>query len=88
MMESKKVGVYDRIELVAEYYGKSLRQVSIMLGLPSPQVFYDIKSGKVRKVSEKILEKVKENLPENNTSWLVTGEGDKLKNPNVGKIPL
>lgn len=80
--------LYDRIEKVAEYYGKSMRQLSIMLGLASPQAFYDIKSGKVQNLSRKILDKAKENLPEINASWLITGDGEMLVSAEKKKIPL
>ena len=71
--------LYERFEEVALYYGLSLRQLSTRLQLSSPQVFYDIKSGKVQSISRKFLEAIKNNLPEINSLWLISGEGEMLK---------
>lgn len=70
--------VFDRIEMIAQHYDKSLRQLSLMLGLSSPQTFYDIKSGKVKTISSKILESIESKLPDVNTAWLQTGQGNML----------
>lgn len=70
--------LYRRFEEVAQYYGLSLRQLSTRLHLSSPQVFYDIKSGKVQSISRKFLDAVKAYLPEINYLWLISGEGEML----------
>lgn len=88
MGDDQKTILYDRIERVADYYGKSMRQLSVMLGLSSPQTFYDIKSGKIQSISRKILEKARTNLPEINASWLLTGEGEMLVDQPKNRIPL
>ena len=88
MGEKRNTILYDRIEQVAEYYGKSMRQLSMILDLTSPQTFYDIKSGKIQNLSSKILEKAKKNLPEINPTWLITGDGEMLLANEKKKIPL
>ena len=79
--------IYTRFEQIASHYGLSFRALGKRLNLSSAQVFYDMKSGKIQGVSRKILESVKENLPEINSSWLVTGDGEML-NSSKKKIPL
>lgn len=82
--------LYQRIEAIARHTGQSMRQLSVALGLSSPQSFYDIKSGKVQSVSRKILEAIKQNIPGINTAWLITGEGEMLASEEKKKnlIPL
>ena len=58
------------------------------LGLKSPQVFYDIKSGKTQGLSRKLLEAIQEKLPDINSVWLLTGEGEMLKTSDKKRIPL
>ena len=79
--------IYTRFEQIASHYGLSFRALGKRLNLSSAQVFYDMKSGKTQGVSRKILESVRENLPEINPSWLVTGDGEML-NSSKKKIPL
>lgn len=76
---------FDRIEKIAEYYGLTTRALAVRMSLKSPQVLYDIKSGKTQGISRKVLESAKENLPEINPVWLQTGEGEMLLKK---RIPL
>lgn len=77
--------IYTRFESIANHYGLTIRGLSARLGLKTPQVFYDIKSGKVKGMSSNLLEKFKNNLPEISISWLQTGEGEMLAKR---RIPL
>lgn len=79
MKESSSSDLYLRFEAVARHFGWSIRQLSVTLELPSPQVFYDLKSGKLQSVSRKILESLKRNLPEVSAAWILTGEGEMLR---------
>ena len=80
--------IYNRLESVAEHYRWSIRQFAMELGLKSPQVFYDIKSGKTQGLSRKLLEAIQEKLPDINSVWLLTGEGEMLKTSDKKRIPL
>ena len=77
--------LFSRFEKVAEYYGLTIRALAVRMNLKSPQVLYDIKSGKTQGISRKVLELTKEYLPEINPTWLQTGEGEMLQKK---KIPL
>lgn len=80
---------YGRIEQIADYYGLTLRGLSVKLGLPSPQIFYDMKSGKIKNLSGKIIKAIQENLPEVNILWVMMGVESMLTNSTQkNKIPL
>ncbi|MCM1222174.1 MAG: S24 family peptidase [Lachnospiraceae bacterium] len=70
---------YQRIESVLKYLGMSARAFSIALGLSSPQIFYDIKAGKCG-ISKDLSNKIQEHYLNINPAWLLTGEGDMLRN--------
>jgi len=53
--------------------------LSEVLELKSPQVFYDMKAGKVQGVSRTLLESIKDKLPDVNDVWLLTGEGEMMR---------
>ena len=78
--------IYSRFEGIARHYGLTIRGLSAKLQMKTPQNFYDMKSGKVQGISRKILDSVQANLPEVNTSWLLTGEGEMLSKGK--RIPL
>ena len=78
--------IYSRFESIARHYGLTIRGLSAKLQMKSPQIFYDMKSGKVQGISRKILDSIQANLPEVNTSWLLTGEGEMLSKGK--RIPL
>ncbi|MBQ3814161.1 MAG: hypothetical protein II841_11460 [Bacteroidales bacterium] len=65
-----------------------MRQLSAKLELPSPQVFYDLKSGKLQGVSRNVLELLKKNLPEVSAAWILTGEGAMLAAPASGNTQV
>lgn len=86
MGNSDNTSIFNRFEEVAKHYGLSIKGLGEKLNFKSPQKFYDIKSGKTRGISRNLLDAVKENLPEINSTWLLTGEGDMLSMKK--KIPL
>lgn len=75
--------VYDRVEQVAQHYNLSLLALSKRLDLKNAQVFYDLKSGKIQGISRTLLDSFKKNLPNVNTSWLLTGDGEMIIRPNA-----
>lgn len=88
MKEDPPSDLYLRFEAVAKHFGWSIRQLSAKLELPSPQVFYDLKSGKLQSISRKVLELLKKNLPEVSAAWILTGEGDMLVAPPAGNTQV
>lgn len=86
---------FQRIENVLRHLKKSARALSIELGLKNPQIFYDIKAGKCG-ISKDLALKIQD-LYFINAGWLLTGEGEMLKDgviankaetPNVFTAPL
>lgn len=79
MQEKTQTAIYQRFTQIANFYNVSLRKLSEILELKSPQVFYDMKAGKVQGVSRVLLESVREKLPGVNDVWLLTGDGEMMK---------
>ena len=73
--------VQDRLSMLAVHAGsKSLKALAKDLGLTTPQMLYDIKSGKVAGFSTRLANKILLVYPEVNQTWLLTGEGEMLTN--------
>ncbi|MBQ3712112.1 MAG: hypothetical protein II891_06930 [Bacteroidales bacterium] len=53
---------------------KSVRSFASQLGI-NPQVFYDLASGKVKRLNPQISTRIKTMHPEVSVGWLITGEG-------------
>lgn len=49
----------------------------------TPTQVYDLQSGKIKKISENIVDKIREIYPEYNKVWLMTGEGKMKSNPEI-----
>ncbi|MCO6564353.1 MAG: hypothetical protein J6581_02795 [Apibacter sp.] len=55
------------------------RSFSKKIGLARPQAIYDIQGGKTKNFSQAMINKIISVFPEFNKSWLLTGEGEMLK---------
>ncbi len=62
-----------------DYSNLNVKQFSEKLGMKRGQAIYDIMSGKTRRISEKLVNQIISEFPEINRSWLLTGEGEMLK---------
>lgn len=71
-MNTKGAMVVDNI---LSYYGLNAKKFSEMIGLDRPQNIYDIQSGKTKKISPNIADKIISVFPALNKTWLLTGEG-------------
>lgn len=77
---------YHRIKQIMEnLHFSSDRKFAEAIGV-SPQNFYDLKSGKTKKVSQSVISKIIETYPQFNIHWVMSGEGDMLKSANVQTI--
>lgn len=63
-----------------DYSKLNVKQFSEKLGMKRGQAIYDIMSGKTRRISEKLANQIISEFPEINKVWLLTGEGEMLKN--------
>ncbi|MBW9276671.1 helix-turn-helix domain-containing protein [Bacteroides fragilis] len=71
----------ERIRRLEEYTGLSLNKLAAVIGIKSPQTFYDIKSGK-HGISKDLAERIKAKYLNINISWLLGGEGE-MTTPSV-----
>jgi hypothetical protein len=71
------------IEKVAEYAEKSVAQLAYFVEYKRPQVFYDVTSGRTKRISLEIARRITEKFPEINQNWLLTGVGEMIKNQNT-----
>lgn len=67
------------IEILAETEHLTLSDLAKLVELNGPQSLYDIKSGKTKKVSPKIADKILAKFPHYSRKWLLTHEGNMLK---------
>lgn len=70
---------------VLSYTGLNVKQFSEKVGLKRAQAIYDVLNGKTQRISEKLAIKIISEFPEFRKSWLMTGEGEMLKNPAYSK---
>ena len=72
----------ERIDAIVRYGGfKNIKAFVSALELNTPQIIYDIQSGKTRGISAKLAERISLVFPEISRAWIYTGEGEML----VGK---
>jgi plasmid maintenance system antidote protein VapI len=62
------------------YSNLNAKAFSEKIGLYRPQAIYDIQKGKTRTISPAMKDKIVSVFSEVNTVWLLTGEGEMLKN--------
>ncbi len=75
------VNAMEMTESLIEYMGMTLAQFAEHLGV-SPQVLYDIKRGKTKKFSRRMLAIITSKMPEVNREWLLKGKGDMVNSSN------
>ena len=76
----------ERIALLLEMYELNAKALSERLGMKRPQAIYDILNGKTKSITEKITIKIISVFPEVNKTWLLTGEGDIVKDSYANGI--
>lgn len=68
-----------KIELILEYLKINPKVFSERLGYDRPQIIYDIQKGKTKRISEDLAFKISSVFPEIDRIWLLTGEGEMIK---------
>ena len=66
-----------------DYSKLNIKQFSEKLGMQRAQAIYDIVSGKTKRISEKLANQIISEFPEINKVWLLTGEGEMLKDSSA-----
>lgn len=77
----------EKLSEISNYLELNLKQLSEKLGYRTPQALYDIKKGNTKTFSEAFINKMLSVFPQFNRLWLLTGEGDMLKEPVVAAEP-
>lgn len=72
-----------RINAIIQYSGKTLPQFAKTIGTQTPQAIRDLTSGKTKTLTKKMQAKILSYMPELNPMWLLTGEGEMIKNSEV-----
>lgn len=76
----------ERIKSIVAYSGLSLPKYAKAIGVQTPQAIRDLISGKTKSLSADMQTKILSYMPDINQSWLFTGMGDMLKEPNAGNV--
>lgn len=61
------------------YLNLNAKQLSDSIGYERPQIIYDIKKGKTKRISNELADKIISVYPEISLSWLLSGEGEMLR---------
>lgn len=69
----------DVLEKIASFLELSIAELSEKVGYDRPQAFYDVINGKTKKISSTMANSIIAVYPEFNLNWLLTGNGDFLK---------
>lgn len=79
----------ERLNCIFSHYGLNAKSFSEKIGLGRPQAIYDILNDKTKSITENLSIKIISVFPEINKVWLLTGEGDMLREMEERKrIPL
>lgn len=77
----------DRISLIVEYSGKNLSEFSRLVGFKTPQTVRELIKGNTKRVSDSVESKILSAFPQINREWLLTGEGEMLRDLAESKEP-
>lgn len=69
----------DVVNKLLEYSEMNPKKFSEKIGLMRPQAIYDIQNGKTKNISPGMVDKIISVFPEIDRVWLLTGEGEMLK---------
>lgn len=70
----------DILDELVSYLSISKAELAAKVGYERPQAFYDVMSGKTKKISPTMVDRIISVYPEISHIWLLTGEGEMLKN--------
>ena len=79
-LQEKGMTGADILDKLLNYTGLNVNQFSEKIGLQRPQALYDIQKGKTRSISANMASRIVSVFPVISKSWLLTGEGEMLKN--------
>ena len=71
--------INERITAILSYYSLSVNEFVARTGIKTKQAVYDLLHGKTRSISTAMENKILSCFPEISRAWLLTGEGDMIK---------
>jgi len=82
-MDTENNSPYYRLEKIMEYYGLNPNAFANKIGLKRTQNLYDIRDGKIKKITFDLANKINTVFTAINKDWLLTGEGEMLVNDHA-----
>lgn len=70
------------INKIIEYSNLKASDFAAKIGTKTSQAIYDLQKGRTKKISDSMCDKILSCYPEINKAWLLTGEGEMLKQKN------
>lgn len=77
----------EKITAIRDYYNLTWVNFAKLIGIPSPQTFVDIRSGR-HGLSDRIRNHILEAMPDISAEWLNNGEGPMVVNENNRSLPF
>lgn len=77
----------DIIDKILEHFQLNTKSFSEKIGLDRPQAIYDIQTGKTKNVSPRMADKIISVFPNIDRRWLLTGEGDMIRQSSQADVP-
>lgn len=71
----------ERFNEVLRYTKTNVKTLSERLGYARPQGLYDVAAGRTKNISQDLARKIVTAFPEISQAWLLSGEGEMLKEP-------
>ncbi len=71
-----------RFEKLLEYSGLNAAQFAVRIGTKTKQAVYELQKGRTHSFSRTMMSKITKAFPEINSVWLLTGEGEMLRQPS------
>ena len=68
------------LEQLLSHTGLTANSLAAELGLGRAQALYDIQNGKTKSITPSMADRIMQKFPDVSRVWLLTGEGDMLKN--------
>ncbi len=69
----------ERVSEILRYKNLNARGFANAIGCSTPQIIYDLTSGKTQSLSPRMINKITSYIPEINIDWLITGNGEMLQ---------
>lgn len=82
-----KMEIKERLDMITNYLGINLKQLSEKCGYERPQAIYDLYNGKTKSISPVVCSKILSAFPTINKFWLLTGDGDMVISKMEKGIP-